>query len=296
MKEDRPVVAGISISHPDRVFYPDDGITKLELARYYEAIGDFIVPHVRGRPLTLLRCEGTIAHCMFLRHGRAWGPPALRRVRIREKTKLGEYLVADDVAGVVALAQMDVLEIHTWSSTVDDIERPNRLVFDLDPGEGVGWPDVVKAARLVRKELGALDLEAWVKTTGGKGLHVVVPLRPSADWSACLAFARALAERLAQREPLRFTARMGKAYRAGKIFIDYLRNNRTNTSIAAFSARARPGAPVSVPLAWEELARARPQTVRTVPAWLQRRRRDPWADYWRCNQRLTAKMVRILGA
>ena len=277
----KPVVAGIAISHPERVFYPDDGVTKLDLARYYEAIGDWIVPHVRRRPLTLLRCEGTIAECMFLRHARAWGPAALERVRIREKHKVGEYLVANDVAGVVALAQIDILEIHTWNSSADDVERPDRMVIDLDPGDGVAWPDVVAAARLVRRALDRAGLPSWVKTTGGAGLHVVVPLKPRADWSRCLAFARAFCATLAEEHRV-FTTMMGKQHRVGRIYLDYLRNNRTNTSVCAFSTRARRGAPVSMPLSWAELGRADPRrfTLRTVPKLLARRRRDPWADYF----------------
>ena len=283
----KPVVAGIAISHGERVFWPDDGIGKLELARYYEAIADWIVPHVRGRPLTLLRCEGTIDHCMFLRHARAWGPAALERVKIREKHKTGEYLVANDVAGVVALAQIDILEIHTWNSRAGDVERPDRIVIDLDPGDGVRWPQVVDGARTVKRALDALGLRSWVKTTGGKGLHVVVPLVPAADWSRCLAFARELCVTLAELERI-FTTMMGKQHRRGRIYLDYLRNNRTNTSVAAFSTRARPGAPVSVPVAWTELSRVRPDklTLRTVPKLLARRKRDPWADYWGCAQQL----------
>ena len=277
----RPVVAGIGISHPERVFYPDDGISKLELARYYEAVAEFIVPHVRGRPLTLLRCEGTIGDCRFLRHARAWGPSALERVRIAEQHKVGEYLVANDVAGVVGLAQMDVLEIHTWNSRADDVERPDRVVIDLDPGDGVAWPAVVAAARRVRRALDALGLPSWVKTTGGAGLHVVAPLRPAADWSRCLGFARAFAATLADEERL-FTTQMGRRHRVGRIYLDYLRNNRTNTSVCAFSTRARPGAPVSMPVGWSELGRVDPAafTLRTVPRVLARRRRDPWAGYF----------------
>ena len=283
----RPTIAGIGISHPDRVFWPDDGISKLDLARYYEAIGDFIVPHVAGRPLTLLRCEGTIADCMFLRHARAWGPKALERVSIREKHKTGEYLVANDVAGVVALAQIDILEIHTWNSRARDVERPDRIVIDLDPGDGVSWAQVVDGARKVKRALEAIDLRSWVKTTGGKGLHVVVPLTPHADWSRCLAFARAFSATLAEHERI-FTTLMGKPHRRGRIYLDYLRNNRTNTSVCAFSTRARAGAPVSVPVSWTELPRVRPEklTLRTVPKLLARRKRDPWADYWDCVQQL----------
>ncbi|MDB4966119.1 MAG: ligase [Myxococcales bacterium] len=291
----RVTVAGVSISNPDRVFYPDDGITKLELARYYEAIADHVVPHVKGRPLTLVRCEGTIANCRFMRHGRVWGPTALRRVKIQEQTKVGEYLVADDLAGVIALVQIDILEIHTWSSRADDVDRPDRIVIDLDPGAGVTFRDVVAAARRVRAKLESLGLESWVKTTGGAGLHVVAPLKPAADWQVCFEFSRALAGAVAREQPARLTTLMGKQNREGKIYLDYLRNNRTNTSVAAFSTRARPGAPVSVPVSWSELAKVRGWTVRTLPKMLARRRRDPWEGYFRCKQQLTAKMVRILG-
>jgi bifunctional non-homologous end joining protein LigD len=162
-----------------------------------------------------------------MKHSPVWAPEALRRVRIQEKKKVGEYLVADDIAAIIGLVQMGVLEIHTWNSTVDDLERPNRLVIDLDPGEEVGWPEVIAAARSVRSALAALDLESWVKTTGGRGLHVVAPLRPHADWSECLAFARGLSEALERAEPGRYTTEFAKAERARKILIDYLRNNRT---------------------------------------------------------------------
>lgn len=291
-------VAGVEISHPDRILYPDLKLTKLDIARYYDSIADWIVPHVAGRPLTLVRCpEGLRGDCFFMKHSKVWAPSALRRVRIKEKTKLGEYLIADDIAGVVSLAQMGVLEIHTWNSVFDDVERPNRIVFDLDPGEEIEWPAVVRAARMVRDALAALQLESWVKTTGGRGVHVVVPLTPHADWSQCLDFSRALSERFAQAQPELYTTAFAKAGREGKILIDYLRNNRTNTSIAAFSTRARQGAPVSVPLTWDELrVSLNPQsfTVLALPARLAKLKSDPWAGYWKCRQKLTVQLIRAL--
>ncbi|HET9372370.1 MAG TPA: hypothetical protein VFO19_19040 [Vicinamibacterales bacterium] len=173
----RDVVAGIRISHPDRLIYPELRIPKIALARYYEDIGRWILPHVKGRPLTLVHCPAGVAEpCRYLRHAKAWGPNALRRVRIQEKTKVGEYLVAGSIAAVVALAQMGIVEIHTWNSLADDVERPNRLVWDLDHGPRVGWSEIVAAARLLRELLGTLGLAAWVKTTGGRGLHVVAPI------------------------------------------------------------------------------------------------------------------------
>ena len=193
-------VAGVRISHPDRVIYPDLEISKIQFARYFERIADWIVPHVAGRPLTLVHCPaGIAAPCHFLKHAKAWGPSALRRVRIQEKTKVGEYLVADSIEAVVSLAQMGIVEIHTWNSTADDIERPNRIVWDLDPGPEVSWKQVVKAAELVRDVLTTLKLRSWVKTTGGRGLHVVVPLKPKRTVAECLDFSRAVSEAIVRR-------------------------------------------------------------------------------------------------
>jgi bifunctional non-homologous end joining protein LigD len=290
----------VAISHPDRVLYPDLTLTKIDIARYYESIAGWVVPHVAGRPLTLVRCpEGLRGECFFMKHSKVWAPSALRRVRIKEKTKLGEYLIADDLSGVAGLVQMGVLEIHTWNSVFEDLERPNRIVFDLDPGDKIEWPAVVRAARMVRDALAALQLDSWVKTTGGRGLHIVVPLTPHADWSQCLDFSRALSERFEQAQPDLYTTAFAKAGRARKILIDYLRNNRTNTSIAAYSTRARESAPVSAPLTWEELKTSLdPQafTVRTVPKRLAKLKSDPWAGYWKCRQKLTAQLIRALRA
>jgi bifunctional non-homologous end joining protein LigD len=269
------------------------GLTKLELARYYEAIGPFMLPHVAGRPLTLVRwAEGraTDKGGLYLRHAKAWGPAALRRVKIREKAKTGEYLVADTVAALVALAQMDVVEVHTWSSRVDeDVERPDRLVLDLDPALDVPWREVVRAARLVRDRLRALGLESFPKTTGGKGLHVVVPLAPADDWGTCFAFTRAFARLLVREDPKRFVDAVPKRARGGKILIDYLRNSRGNTSVAAFSTRARAGAPVSVPVGWDELSddpSGRVFTTTDALARVRRTKKDPWEAYCRLAQRL----------
>lgn len=294
--EPSPVVAGVHISHAHRVVFAEPGITKLDLARYFERVGRWIVPHVTGRPLTLVRCpEGVGDNCLYVRHTKAWGPSALRRVKIREKTKIGEYLVADDVPALVALAQLGIVEIHTWNSLADDVERPNRMVWDLDPGPDVTWTDVVRAARRVRALLRRLGLESWVKTTGGRGLHVVAPIVPSRTWSECLAFSKTIAAALAEGDPQRYTIQFAKRGRENKILIDYLRNNLTNTSIAAFSPRARSGAPVSMPVSWAALGpRLNPRafTVESVPRRLGRRAHDPWAGYWRCRQHLTQAAIR----
>jgi bifunctional non-homologous end joining protein LigD len=291
----RPVVAGVPISHPDRLIYPDLRIAKIDLARYYEEIGEWVLPHVAGRPLTLLHCpEGIAGPCRYLKHAKQWGPTALRRVRIQEKTKVGEYLVADSVAALVALVQMGIVEVHTWNSTTADLERPNRIIWDLDPGPAVSWAQVVTAGRLVRKLLDTLGLASWVKTTGGRGLHVVVPIAPERDWSECLSYARALGEALVRIDPDLYTTTFAKRGRETKILVDYLRNNRTNTAICAFSPRARAGAPVSMPIGWRELG-AGPErwTLKTVPQRL-RRRADPWASYWTTSQRISSASIKAL--
>jgi len=303
----RPTVAGIGISHPDRILFPAAQVSKLDLARYYEHVADWIVPHVVDRPLTLVRCPTGVRgnypastkspDCFFMKHSKVWAPSSLRRVRIREKTKIGEYLIADTLAVVVGLVQMDVLEIHTWNSKCARVEQPDRIVIDLDPGQEVEWPAVVRAGRLVRELLSAMQLDAFVKTTGGRGLHVVVPLLPKANWSECLEFARAFAAMVVRRAPARFTDQFAKVGRERKILIDYLRNNRTNTSIAAYSTRAKPDAPVSVPLAWTELSPAKPPdrfTVATVPQRLARLRTDPWKQYWTTRQQMPRGAVRAL--
>jgi len=286
----RPVVAGVPISHADRVIYSDLGITKLDVARFYEAIGEWIVPHVRGRPLTLVHCpNGLNAPCRYMRHSKVWGPSALRRIEIQEQTKVGEYLVADSLEAVIALAQMSVLEIHTWNSTVDHVEQPDRIVWDLDPGPDVAWSDVIAAARRLRSVLQVLKLECWVKTTGGNGLHLVVPLAPVRDWSECLQFSRAVAQALVKTDPTRYTLAFAKRGRERQILIDYLRNNRTNTSVSAYSTRAREGAPVSIPISWDELGPSlRPSrfSIRSTRRRLGRLRADPWAGYWTSRQQI----------
>jgi len=284
------IVAGIRISHPDRLIFPELGFSKIQLARYHEHIGDWIVPHVAIRPLTLVHCPaGIAAPCNYLKHAKAWGPTALRRVKIQEKTKVGEYLVADTIEAVISLAQMGIVEIHTWNSTADDVDHPNRIVWDLDPGPDVTWRQVVKGAQLLREILKTLRLRSWVKTTGGRGLHVVVPLKPKRSVSECLDFSRSVSDAIVKADPKSYTTQFAKAGRQRQILIDYLRNNRTNTSVSAFSPRARPGATVSTPLDWNELDDLPERfTVLTVPRRLARLRTDPWAAYWRSAQVLSA--------
>jgi bifunctional non-homologous end joining protein LigD len=285
-------IAGVRLTHSDRVLYPGQGITKRTLAGFYGAIAEWILPHLADRPTTLVRCpEGLREPCFYQKHIGYWAPPSVRRVRIQEKRKVGEYLVVDDLPALIGLVQIGILEIHTWNSRVEALERPDRVVFDLDPADDVPWDAVVIAARLVRERLESLGLESFVKTTGGKGLHVVAPLVPEAGWDACAAFARDVAEALAREAPHAFVATMSKARRHGRIFVDHFRNVRGSTSVAAYSTRARPGAPVSTPLTWEELT-PRVRSDRYAVANLRRRltslRADPWARYRTLRQRLPA--------
>ena len=209
-------------------------------------------------------------------------------MNIPEKTKVGEYLVADSIEAVVSLAQMGIVEIHTWNSTMEDVERPNRIVWDLDPGPAVTWKQVVTAAGLVRSVLKTLGLTSWVKTTGGRGLHVVVPIKPAREVPECLEFSRSVSEAIVRTDPQRYTTTFAKAGRERKILIDYLRNNRTSTSVCAYSPRARTGATVSMPLDWSDL-NASPErwTLPAAAKRLKRLRSDPWKKYWACRQEIS---------
>ncbi|HET9923855.1 MAG TPA: DNA ligase D [Methylomirabilota bacterium] len=294
-------VAGVRLTHPERVLYPDQAITKLALARYYEAVADWILPHVADRPLSLVRCpEGQPGPCFYQKHAGPGVPKEVKRVRIRESGGgTASYLYLDDLAGVVALTQIGVLEIHTWGAQVARLDRPDRLLLDLDPAPGLPWTRVVEAAQEIHALLADLDLVAFVKTTGGKGLHVVVPLRPEAGWDALRALGEGIGAELARRAPDRYTINPLKAARRGRIFVDYLRNVRGATAVAAYSTRARPGAPVSTPLGWSELAgKTRPGdfTVETVPKRLASLRRDPWADFFSVDQAITSRTARALAS
>jgi bifunctional non-homologous end joining protein LigD len=293
-------VAGVKLTHPDRVLFRDQAITKLGLARYYEAVADWMVPHVADRPLSLVRCpEGERGACFYQKHAAPGVPKQVKRVRIRESGGgPASYLYVDDLPGIIALAQIGVLEIHPWGTRVERIERPDRLVLDLDPAPGLPWPRVVEAAEEARALLQDQGLVSFVKTTGGKGLHVVVPLRPEAGWDVLRAVGEGIGAAMTRRAPDRYTINPLKAARRGRIFIDYLRNVRGATAVAAYSPRAKAGAPVSTPLAWSELsAKTNPAafTVATVPRRLTALRKDPWADFFSVDQAITARTATALA-
>lgn len=281
------------LSHPERVMYPDLGLTKEGLARYYEAVAEWILPHLQGRPLTLVRCPQGYQECFYQKHINEAVPKAIGRVDIKENDGVGTYMVADTFEAVLGLVQMGVLELHTWGALKDKPDRPDRLTFDLDPDPSVPWTYVIEAAQLVKGLLEELGLTSFVKTTGGKGLHVVTPIQRTQGWEEAKDFAKAVAEHMVALIPQRFTSNMAKRARKGKIFIDYLRNARGATAVAAYSTRAKPGAPVSMPLAWEELSHDLVSdhfTVANTPERLKRLARDPWAGYRNAATRLTDSM------
>ena len=271
---------GVVITHPERVVYPASGFTKQDVADYYEAVADVLLPEIAGRPLSVVRCpDGVGGECFFQKHaGRGWGKQ-VGRMRVREKGGLREYLAVDNPGGLLELVQMNVLEFHVGGCEANRPDRAARLVFDLDPGERVGWQAVVEAARYLRRHLASIALESFVRTSGGKGLHVVVPIRPAIDWKQARAFARAVAEALAELRPQQFVSVAGANNRRGRIFIDWLRNGASATSIASYSLRARPAAGVAMPLGWNEPGRLRGGDHFGPAEALQRlrrRRRDPW--------------------
>lgn len=292
-------VAGVRLSHPDRVLYPEQGVTKVDLARYYEAVERWILPHAKNRPLTLVRCpEGRKKACFYQKHFREGLPNVIRSVPIHEEGGTAEpYLYVEDLAGLVGLVQFGVLELHGWGALADDVERPDRLVFDLDPDPAVAWAQVIETAELLRSGLSDLGLETFVQTTGGKGLHVVAPLMRKRPWAEVKAFSQAFAERLVEIAPDRYVSKASKAARKGKIFIDWLRNARGATAIVPYSSRAREGATVATPLSWKDLKKAVPGnfTVATLPKRLARLRSDPWDGFWTTKQTIGAKALRALG-
>ncbi|MBA2253180.1 MAG: DNA ligase D [Nitrospirales bacterium] len=299
-REEEVEIAGIRLTHPTRVLYPEQGVTKFDLAQYYQAIADSMLPHITGRPVMLLRCpEGHEKECFYQKHTNRMVPEAVHAVEIKEdKGKSSQYLMVDDLPGLIALVQMGALELHVWGSRGGRLEYPDRMVFDLDPDERLPWFRVVDAAELIRDRLVTMGLQSWVKTTGGKGLHVVVPLTGKQTWDEVKAFSQALAERLVKEAPERYTSKMAKAGRKGKLFIDYLRNSRGATAVAAYSTRARPGATVSTPVGWDELRRLTLDqfTVHTVPRRLQTSKQDPWKEFWNVRQSITQSARRAVGS
>lgn len=293
--EGRVVIAGVSITHPDRIIYPETGLTKRHVAQHFADVAPQMLPHLVGRPLSLVRCpDGTAGECFFQKHWPGKPPTVLDTVSIRQSDGVRPYIVVRDVAGLVTLAQWGVLEIHPWGARADDPERPDRITFDLDPGEGSPWSAMQEAARRLRTVLKSVGLESWLKTSGGKGLHVVVPVQRRVSWDGVSAFARAVAEYLAEEHPDDYVARARKSERQGRIFIDWLRNSRGATSVAPWSPRARPRAGVSVPVTWSALSKLTAGDQYTIAEW-PRRARDPWQPMLKSRQGLSGHVAKALA-
>jgi bifunctional non-homologous end joining protein LigD len=303
--QSRPLIAGVAITTPSRPVYPGLGFAKIDLARYYEAVAPWLLNYAADRPLTLVRCEhgatradALRSECKFLRHEPGWHRwvhQDIRRVHIQEEKKVGEYLVVDSVAGLVALAQGGIVELHCWNSKTSTLEQPDRFVLDLDPGPEVEWHQLVEAAMLVRERLAAIEIQAWPKLTGGKGVHVVAPFRPELDWASVYRVTHIIAESLVRDHGSLFTVRYEKAARRGRILIDYKRNHRAAVAIAAYSPRALPAGTVSAPVSWKELssvASSGAQTVCTMRDVITRKYRDPWREFWSCDQSLKSRLVK----
>ena len=289
------VVAGVTLSSPDRVYFPDAGITKRELAAYYEAVAQRALPGLANRPLTLLRCpEGIEGACFYQKHANESVPDAVARVRVRGDKQ--PYAMVNDVAALISLVQIGALELHVWGARADHLERPDLIVFDIDPDPALPFARVVETALALRTYLSDLGLAAFARATGGKGLHVVAPLVRRATWDEVRDFSKGVAQDLVRIAPNRFTAVMSKAQRKGKIYIDWVRNTREATAVASYSTRARPGAPVALPIAWDELASLSAplhESVREAPRRLAMP--DPWAEFEASRRPLTAAARKRVG-
>mgnify|MGYP006274510825 FL=1 len=287
---------GVRLTHPGKTMYPDSGETKRDVAEHLVRMSDRMLPHVKDRPVSLVRCpDGAGADCFFQKHWSDAMSDALKTTRITERSgETKDYLLANDAAGLVAGAQIGALEFHVWGSRRDKLEKPDRLVFDLDPGEGATFDDVRRAAREVRARLEADGLESFALLTGGKGVHVVVPLQRRQGWHGVKTLARGLARAMSKADPDRYVAEASKAKRTGRIFIDWLRNDRGATAIAPFSPRARTGAPVATPVRWDELggvAGGNAYTLANIASRLERLKSDPWEGYFDVRQSLTKGLI-----
>jgi bifunctional non-homologous end joining protein LigD len=286
--------SSVKLTNPERVIDPSTGLTKLDLVRYYESVAEWILPHLKNRPVSLVRAPAGIGgELFFQKHPTESNMPGLRVLDRALWPKHKPLLAIDDVDALVAAAQMNTIELHTWNSTARKIDEPDRVIFDLDPGDGVSWPQLQEAAVLTRTMLSALGLESWLKTSGGKGLHVAVPLAPRLHYDVVKGFSQAVVQHMARTIPQRFVAKAGGGNRVGRIFIDWLRNGHGQTTAAAFSARSRPGMGVSMPVSWDELQGldgGAQWTIVTARDYLSFRKDDPWAGYWKSRQTLTRAM------
>ena len=280
----------VTLTHPNRIVFKELKKTKSDVADYYEKVAEQLLPGIVGRALSVVRCPGGVGKtCFFQKHAADALGDHIHNISIREKLGKANYLGIDDAIGLAELVQMNALEFHPWGGLSTAIERCDRIVFDLDPHASVAWKRVIAGSRELRKQLQSIGLESFVRTSGGKGLHVVVPLRPAAPWDAAKQFAKAVATALSELHPQEFVAVAGESNRKGKIFIDWLRNGRGATSVASYSLRARPSAGVAMPLDWKQLGRIKSgdhYTIENAVAAISRRQADPWQDIDNVGQSL----------
>ena len=291
-------IDGVRITHPDKVLYPQQGVTKRDLAAYLQAAADRMLPHVARRLVSMVRCpEGRARKCFFQRHAGQGLPGPFKSLAVRERSgRQKAYVYIENTEGLLSTAQIGVLELHIWGSRIDRVEVPDRIVFDLDPDPSVGFGAVKRAAERLRDALDALDLRSYPLLTGGKGVHVVVPIARRYEWPVVKDFAGALARRLAEDEPDRYVATMSRAKRKGRVFIDHFRNDHAATAIAPYSVRAREGAPVAWPVGWSELVDCPSADNVTIASAVDRlRKTDPWKGYNARQQSLKADVLRALG-
>ena len=293
-------VAGVAISNPDKLYFPEAGITKLEVAQYVDRIAPWILPHVARRPLSLVRCpDGWKQQCFYQKNADKSVNAAVDRIDVFEGSSAATYMGAHDATGLVALVQWGVLEMHPWGSRQPRLDRPDQLIFDFDPDEGLEWKELVTGVRLLRTLLEELDLQSFIKTTGGKGLHVVLPIRTTLDWAQAKGWTHAVADFMVSTFPDRFTATISKAKRTGKVLIDYLRNSEGATAIAPYAVRARANAPVSMPIAWDEIegddVRFDRFNLRNAEERLSKQKRDPWRDFLTTKQTITKAHGKRVG-
>jgi bifunctional non-homologous end joining protein LigD len=276
------------VTRGSKVFYPEAKITKLDIAEYYSHVAKRMLPHIAGRPLMILRCpNGRDQDGFFQKNWNKTLPGSIKKVKVKNKNETNLLLSVDSAQGLIDLAQLGVLEIHTWGTHYDHIEHPDEFIFDIDPHENVSWERIEACAFLLRDELSHYGMKSYLKTTGGKGLHVVAPVLPKLDWNLGKDFCKAICEDVARRSPSEFLTKMTKSERKGRIFLDYLRNGRGSTAIAPYSPRARLDAPVAMPIDWAELKKGvRSDSFhltdvedRLTPAF-----KDPWRDFFKTKQ------------
>lgn len=281
------------LTHPDKILFTDAKVTKQDLADYYEKIGDKMLPYIKNRPLSVVRCPDP-GNCFYQKHWTEGMPAAIGKVAVSPKD---DYMSINTKSGIVALAQLAILEIHPWASRNDKLEFPDQIIFDLDPDVGLSWGTLIKAVLLVHKTLDSLNLKNFVKLTGGKGIHIVIPIQRTKPYPQIKKFTKLLTQKLAEHFPQIFTANMSKKKRGNKIFLDYLRNEREATAIAPFSPRKYPNAAVAVPISWKKLTSFKTSAAYTIPTidkYFKDFPQDPWKDFFKTKQSITQQHFQVL--